>query len=198
MAEYDLAYGSSAVGAGFTFPAVDVQFVSEIAGLPVAADRSIHQVWLDRDAPAATYGMQVCAGERVGQRFGAEAREQRVSVWVFLGPEQAAEAARIVEAQDAARIELEINVIVFSGCGAAFGKPHAAGHAEVGDQCAGVGSEQQVLGPAIDRMDDASGQAVFEAPVSSGERPRRVVSTSGNSGIRAASRSRTAQRILVC
>ena len=118
------------------------------------------------------------------------------------GEQQAAEAARIVEAQRLAGIEFDVDVIVRDARRRRGQHAQRARHAEMQDQRAGVGFEQQVLGAssgaangaARDRSRRCAGSTgqrrrrsctsrrLMRRPTTCGSMPRRVVSTSGSSG----------------
>src|SRR3546814_1834913 len=73
-------------------------------------------------------------------------------------PQQAAEAARIVEAQHPAAAaarprERDVEVVVDTHRRVGRKHPQTAGHAQVQQRAAGGGVEQQVLGAAAHRVD---------------------------------------------
>ena len=74
-------------------------------------DAAVHQVLLDRDAPVAARAPEVVGVELVAERLGAEILEQRMRAR-RRRQHEAAEAARIVEAQRAAVGEVHVDVIV--------------------------------------------------------------------------------------
>ncbi len=140
---------------------IDAGGEQRFAGVDVADPdhhRVVHDERLDRHAPPARQLEQTLAGESVGQRFRAEVAQQLVFQW-RQAPEHGAEAPRIGVAQGHARGQLDVDVLVATGRGAALHQPQAAGHAQVADQRTGLGAQQQVLGAALDADDALSGQA---------------------------------------
>jgi hypothetical protein len=80
-------------------------------------------------------------------------REQRVSLRLASGVEEAAETARVVEAQCDARIQQQVEMIMSETRGAARHCAQVARHAEVQQQCPGLESEQQVLCAPVNAHD---------------------------------------------
>ena len=77
--------------------------------------------------------------------------------------ERAAEAARIMKAQQLAAIEFEIDVIVLHRRRKTVQHPESAGHTQVQQQAiAIVEQQQQVLGAALYLIDSPAHQALFE------------------------------------
>ncbi|CAN0623584.1 protein of unknown function [Burkholderia multivorans] len=122
---------------------------------------------LHRDRAPARARMQERAGERRRERLDAEAREQRMRVDVAglaRVPQHRAEAARIAKAQHE-RVEDPVDVVVLRGGGRrAVGRQHAqrARHAEMHDEPARVGFEQQVLAAPLDAQHLALAQLLAE------------------------------------
>jgi hypothetical protein len=121
---------------------------------------------------------------------------------ILAGEVQAAEAARIVEAQAHARVQPQIELVVLEARGVLRQQAQAAGHAQVQNQRAALQSQQQIFRAPLDGHDlliehlrwhggiDRPAQAMIvdaqlDARRSCAARsmPRRVVSTSGNSGM---------------
>lgn len=124
-------------------------------------DALVHREALDRCAAAAAARVQVIAVERVVERLGAEVAQQFVGLAMRL-PQQAAEAARVVEAQQATVFQADIDMVVRAHRRVAGQHAQAAGHAQVQHGAAGVGIEQQVFGAAADRGDALAGQFAFD------------------------------------
>jgi hypothetical protein len=116
-------------------------------------------------------------------------------------PQDGAEAARIGHAHDLAA-DFEVEVVVLLRRDARRQDAQVAGHAQVHDQRAMVEMDQQVLAAPPGAADHAPGQqgmqalrkrpaqagvtqhdAADGAPFQMGATPRRVTSTSGNSGM---------------
>src|SRR5690606_39323222 len=76
-------------------------------------DPLVHQERLHRRAAAAAARIQPVAVEVAGKRLGAQALQQLVHGAGRL-PQQAAEAARIGEAQYPARVQADVDVVVRS------------------------------------------------------------------------------------
>ena len=74
----------------------------------------------------------------------------------------AAEAARVVEADAAPRVEHDLDVIVGQALGVGLEHAQVPRHAEVHEQGPRVGLDQEVLGPAPDRADAPAGQLSLE------------------------------------
>ena len=119
--------------------------------------RLVHQEALDRGRAAAAGAVQGVAVESVRQRFRPEARQQRVQRARRL-PEQAAEPARVVEAQQAAVVECDIDVVMRAYRRALRQHPQAAAHAQVHQRAAGGGIQQQVLGAPAHGIDALAGE----------------------------------------
>ncbi|MNO61990.1 hypothetical protein D3C76_526520 [compost metagenome] len=79
-----------------------------------------------------------------------------------LAPEQRAEAPGVGVAQRQSRLQLDIHMLVLDRRQAAFHQAQAAGHAEVADQRAGLGVQQQVFRPPFHLQDALPGQAHVE------------------------------------
>ena len=129
---------------------------------------------------------------------------------------EAAETARIVEPKRAAAVEVHVDVIVRAGRQRRRQVAQAARHAEMHEQRAGVGAEQQVFGAPLEAADARVRERARQPSVrraSAGAaraprrarscgrrraaaRPRRVVSTSGSSGIARAYAARRGRRNL--
>ncbi len=80
------------------------------------------------------------------------------------GPVQAAKSARICETQCPAIVQLQVNVIVLSGGGAAVDKFQAAGHAKMQDGSACVCFQKQVLGTPADATYHLSREFLRKSP----------------------------------
>jgi hypothetical protein len=74
-----------------------------------------------------------------------------VLLGILGGVVQAAEAARVVEAQAQARFEQQVELIVLQARGLPGSSAQAARHAQVQDQRAALEPQQQVLGAPADR-----------------------------------------------
>ncbi|MNE80371.1 hypothetical protein D3C80_1769340 [compost metagenome] len=79
-----------------------------------------------------------------------------------LAPEQRAEAPRVGVAQRQSGLQFDIHMLVLGRRQAALDQAQAAGHAEMADQRAGFGTQQQVLGAPFDLEDQLPGQAHIE------------------------------------
>ncbi|KAG0779222.1 hypothetical protein G6F22_010760 [Rhizopus arrhizus] len=114
--------------------------------------RLVHQEGLHRRAATTAAGEQVIAIEGIVQRLRAQALQQRVDLAGRL-PQQAAEAARVVEAQQAAIVEADVDVVVRTQRGITGQHAQAAGHAKVQHRAADGGVQQQVLCAPADVLD---------------------------------------------
>ena len=117
----------------------------------------IHDQLLDGDAAASRDLPEVCRIELVFERLGREAAQQRVRRGIVGREQQAAEAARIVEAQRVSGIEFDVDVIVRNARRRDRQHAQAARHPEMQDQRAGIGLEQQVFRAASCAPDRAAG-----------------------------------------
>src|SRR5690606_4880643 len=95
---------------------------------------TIHDRLFDRDAPAFQRPRKIRGVELIRERFRRERREERMLERILARPKQAAEAARVVEAQAHGVVEHEVDVIVSERRGVARHEPQTAGHAEVQDE----------------------------------------------------------------
>ena len=82
--------------------------------------------------------------------------------WVAVDEVHAAEAAGIVEADAAPRIEQDLDVVVRQARGIGLKHPQVPRHAEVDEQRASVGAHEQVLGAAPDGMHPPAGELRLE------------------------------------
>ncbi len=73
-------------------------------------------------------------------------------------PQQAAESARVVEAQQAAVVQADVHVVVRAHRRIAGQHAQAAGHAQVQQRAADGGIKQQVLGAAAHALDGLPGE----------------------------------------
>ena len=89
-------------------------------------------------------------------------------------PEQAAEPARVVEAQHAAGIEGDVDVVMRAHRRVIRQHPQAAGHAQVEQGAAHGGVQQQVLGTPADALDVLFGQQFLDL---ARDRPAQVGAT---------------------
>ena len=93
----------------------------------------------------------------------------------FASPQQAAEAARIVEAHAQTRVEHDVDVIVQRRCSRARQQPQAARHSKVQDHRAALEIEQQVLRAASQLAQALAGglfrQFARHAPAQPGREP---------------------------
>ncbi len=113
----------------------------------------VHQEGLDGGAASLGTLTQVIGVEGVGERLRPQFGQQRMRLGRLAGPQQGTEAARIIEPQQLAVLELDIHVIVLLGRGADVQHPQAARHAQMEDGGTEVGLQQQVLGAAADPVD---------------------------------------------
>ena len=115
-------------------------------------------------APAGA-GEQPFATESRIERLDAEPTEQRMlgagARSVGVGPEDGAEATRIVQPQHGVA-EVEVEVIVRGRWLAGATRAQRAAHPEVDDQRPFAEVEHQVLRSALDRSQSAPGQAAIE------------------------------------
>ena len=156
------------------------------------------------DAAAARRACRSRAGERARQRLDAEVREQRMRGGVAGGPQHGAEAARVAQPQRQVAEHRDRSGRASPGGSPARTHAQAARHAEMQDQVAGAAVEQQVLaaparprarcarrasrrGRAGTRQRRRGSRTVDRGdacgPTTCGAMPRRVISTSGSSGI---------------
>ena len=93
--------------------------------------------------------------------------EQRVLARIVGGVQEAAEAARVVEAQRQPGIEQQVEVIVLQARRGARHGAQVARHPQVQQQRSALEPEQQVLGAAADLLDAAPGQLARQPAVRS-------------------------------
>ena len=110
----------------------------------------VHQHQLDRAAAALSCSDQGVAVKTVGQRFRPQCLQQGVVLDGADMPQHRAETARIAVAQHIGP-QQQIDVIMSFRRGVGRQETQVAGHAQVDDQGAGIGAQQQVFGAAIDR-----------------------------------------------
>src|SRR5579864_4675094 len=131
-----------------------------LAGVDVAhADDqlAVHDELLERHAPPAADAPQVVGVEGARERLGGEPGEQRMARRIAGGVDEAAEAARIVEAQRQSRVEHQVEVVVGQARGVGRHGAQVAGHAEVHQQRPRLELQQQVLGAPPDARDALPG-----------------------------------------
>jgi hypothetical protein len=124
----------------------------------------IHDECLDGRAAAACALPQRCTGEFLRERLGCEAREQPVARGLASREQDAAEPARVVEPEATPGVEHEIEVVVHERRRGRVEDAEASRHAEVQDQGAGVGFDQQVLRAPADAADARSREFRRERP----------------------------------
>ena len=98
-------------------------------------------------------GGEVAAVEVGGERLGAQFAQQPVILKGHRLPVQAAEAARIGQADGTRVVEFEIDVVVLVRRTAGRHDREVSGHAEVNDQPTRVEMHQEILGAALHRVD---------------------------------------------
>ena len=113
--------------------------------------------------PRARPPERVCR-EFLRQRLDRESREQLVPRGLAGREQQAAESARIVEPQASPGIEHEVDVIVRERGRAGVEDAQAPRHAEMENQRARVGRDQQVLRAPADGVDPRSADFRGKAP----------------------------------
>ena len=155
--ERDVALARDAAGRALRRDAGAEQRLGGVDVADADDDPLVHEEILDRPPAPARAREEIVAVERVAERFGTEVAQQLVRAAGRL-PEPATEAARVVEAQQASRIEHEVDVVVRAQRD--VGREHAQrpGHAEVHDHGARLGVQQQVLRAALDRRDALAAQ----------------------------------------
>src|SRR3990167_2016494 len=118
----------------------------------------VHDEGFDRHRTATRLLVQALAVERLGQGFGTELAEQHMVPGIGT-PEQRAEAPWIGVAQGQAGLQLDVHMLVLGRRQATLDQAQVAGHAQVTDQTAGLGLNQQVFGAPLDTLDALAGQA---------------------------------------
>ncbi len=103
---------------------------------------------------------QVVGAEGLRQRLGPQLGQQRVCHGVAGQPQDAAEAARIVEAQYLAVGQHEVDMIVLFHLVTGLHETQAAAHAQMHQHVAGGGLQQQVLAAPRDALNDQARQGL--------------------------------------
>ena len=145
------------------FAGVDVSHADDEVG--------IHDGLFDGGLSASEPRGEGFGREVVAQGFGTEVAKQGVIFRTVVDELDRAEAAWIVEAELATRFETDGEVIVLAEGGGRPGEAEAAGHAQMDEQRAGFGAEEEVLGAAAAGFDDVSFQivdVVRDGPAESG------------------------------
>ena len=132
---------------------------------------TVHDELLDGNLATTRMLIQVVPGKVTAEGFNPEFADEFVLVWWPAGPVQAAEAARVGQAQDTRVVENEINVVMFpDGC-CGTDDTQTSGHAEMQDGRAVIGAKQQVLGTPVDTFYGLSSEFLAE---SSRYRPAQI------------------------
>src|SRR5580700_12227361 len=121
---------------------------------------AVHEQLLDGDPPATGDAPQVIRIEGGGERLGPEVRQQWMRARIAARIEEAAEAARIVEAQRQPGIEHQVEMVVGEARGTGGHGAQIARHAQMHEQRAGLESQQQVLGAPSGAQDTLPGDLV--------------------------------------
>ena len=133
------------------------------AGVDVADaddDVAVHDEGFDGGGAAPGTGMEVFAGKALFEGFRAERREKRVLARIFSSPKQAAKAAGVVIAEAEAAGEDEVVMIVLAGRAGGGSDAETPGHAEMDEQRARPGPEQQVFAAPGETLQRLPGQEV--------------------------------------
>ena len=125
-------------------------------------DMTVHDELLDSNLAATRTLIQVVPGKVIAKGFMTEFANESVLLRWPAGPVQAAEAARVGQAQDTLLAEDKVNVVVFpDGC-CGIDNTQTSGHAEMHDGRAASGAKQQVLGTPADTVDGLSREFLAE------------------------------------
>src|SRR5262249_1017591 len=96
---------------------------------------AVHEQLLEGDAPSAADAIEVVRIESPGEGLGRKVRQQRVALRFAARVEEAAEAARVVEAQRDAGLEYQLEMIMRVARSDGWHRPQVAGHAQMQQQC---------------------------------------------------------------
>ena len=154
---------------------MDTRAEEGLGGIDVAHaddDALVHQELLHGDLAAARPAREVGTVEPAVERLRAEVREQRMLERVAGHPVQAAEAARVVEAQATTVFEPQFVVVVLEPRRIHRHDAQAARHAEMRYQRAAIEFDQQVLGAPAHVTHCQSRQSLRERAV---HRPAQLV-----------------------
>ena len=143
-------------------------------------DAAIHNERFHGGFAAAGAAVEVSGGEIFLQGFGAEAAEEGVLGGVVQRPQHAAEAAGVVVAEGFAVGEADVQVVVPRRGIAGAADADGAGHAEMPDQGAGCGAEQEVFAAPVDGFNPRSGQQPRHFPRHGPPQPRLAHHHFGN------------------
>ena len=140
--EADFASGEGGADAGHEegFAGVDVADADDAV--------AVHDEGLDGGLAVAGEVVEVAGGEVGAEGFGAEVFEEGMEGGVAMDPLDGAEAAGVVEPEFHAGVEAESDVVVFAPGDGGGKDAEAAGHAEVDEEGAARGGEEEVFASA--------------------------------------------------
>ena len=115
---------------------------------------------LDGRGAAFEPGLEQGGGEAFAEGFRPQLAEQGVGAGLALDEQKGAEAARIVQAHLQAAVELQRHVVMGAEGGGGIRHAQAAGHAQVQEQGAGGGGEEQVLAAPAAGQHGVAGHAL--------------------------------------
>ena len=119
-----------------------------LAGIDVADpdhDAGIHEKVFDGHTTAAGTLKQHLAAELLAQGLGSQICQQGMPGRIRFGPEQGAEATRIVQPQAVAVGKDDIHVVMGAGGNVGRNHPYMAAHAQMQNQTAAFVEKQQVF-----------------------------------------------------
>jgi hypothetical protein len=140
--EADFAGGEGGADAGHKegFAGVDIADADDAV--------AVHDEGFDGGLAVAGEVVEVAGGEVGAEGFGAEVFEEGVESGVAVDPLDGAEAAWVVEAEFHTGVEAESDVVVFAPGDGGSEDAKAAGHAEVDEEGAASGGEEEVFASA--------------------------------------------------
>ena len=149
-----LAFGTAEGGGGPV--GTDAGAEQGLVGVDVADSGHncpVHEELLHRDPASPAHPEEIGAVKGRGQRFRADAGQERMGCGGIRGPDHGAEFARVVETEHGAIFKDDVEMIVFAGERRPGEQPEKAGHPQMDDEPPRFTVEEQILPPPLDGAD---------------------------------------------